>query len=77
LIAALEGHVATLKVEREHRGAEIDTHKAQLAGTETRDSEEAARTTAAIAAFDSLAHQAMAAQHAIKPYWRRPLRRAG
>jgi hypothetical protein len=63
-IAALEGHVATLKV--------------QLAGAETRASEESAKTAQAIAAFESLAQrlEAMAAQHATKPWWQRFLRSA-
>jgi hypothetical protein len=86
LLIALEGHVATLKAELDHRDAEIDTLKAELgtrnselAAANTRASEESAKTAQAIAAFESLAQrlEAMAAQRAIKPWWQRLLRRAG
>jgi len=36
LVHALEGHVASLKAEIEHRAAEIDALKAQLAGAEAK-----------------------------------------
>jgi hypothetical protein len=39
-IAALEGHVATLKAELDRRDAEIDALKVQLAGAEARASED-------------------------------------
>ena len=69
---SLREHVASLKAENE-------TLKAQLAGAETRASEESAKTARAIAAFESLAQrlEAMAAQRAIKPWWRRLLQRTG
>jgi hypothetical protein len=72
LLDSLRDHVASLKAENE-------TLKAQLAGAETRASEESAKTAQAIAAFESLAQrlEAMAAQRAIKPWWRRLLQRAG
>ena len=52
--------------ELEHRAAEIDTLKAQLAGAEGRAAAESAQ---AFAAFESLAQrlEAMAVQRAIKP----------
>jgi hypothetical protein len=60
LLIALEGHVATLKAELEHRDAEIDTLKAELGtrnselvAANTRASEESAKTAQAIAAFEA------------------------
>src|SRR6516165_5243953 len=53
LVAALEAHVETLKAELEHRAAEIDALKAQLAGAEARASDEAAKTTQTIAAVEA------------------------
>ena len=50
---ALEGHVATLKAELEHRAAEIDALRAQLASAEARASDEAAKTGQAIAAVEA------------------------
>jgi hypothetical protein len=61
----------TLKAELEHRGAEVDTLKAQLAGAETRASEESAKTAQAIAAFESLARRLEAIAEARRPWWRR------
>jgi hypothetical protein len=75
LAAALDELKAQLKAagERETRLA------TQLVAAEARASEESAKTTQAIAAFESLAQrlEAMAAQHAIKPWWQRLLRSAG
>jgi hypothetical protein len=78
-IKALEGHVASLKTENERLAATIETLKAQLAGTETRASEESAKTAQAIAAFEQLALklEAIAAERATKPWWQRLLRVAG
>ena len=79
LVHALEAHVETLK-------GEIATLKVQLAAAEARDAQhvaqlaaEQAKTEKAIEAFSALAQrlEAMAAQHAIKPWWQRLLRRAG
>ena len=53
VVHALEGHVASLKAEIEHRAAEIDALKAQLAGAEARASDEAAKTTQTIAAVEA------------------------
>jgi hypothetical protein len=66
LMDSLRDHVASRKAENE-------TLRAQLASAETRASEESAKTAQAIAAFESLAQrlEAMAAQRAIRPWWRR------
>jgi hypothetical protein len=71
-IQALRDHVATLKTD-------VARLQAQLAGAETRASDEAAKTAQAIAAFESLAQrlEEIAAQRAIKPWWRRFLQKAG
>jgi chromosome segregation ATPase len=53
LVHALEGHVASLKAELEHRAAEIDTLKAQLAAAEARANEESAKTGQAVAAVEA------------------------
>jgi hypothetical protein len=78
--AALRQHNATLKAELEHRGAEIDTLKAQLAASEervtaadARASEESAKTAQAIAAFESLAQRLEAMAEARRPLWHRLL----
>ena len=78
-IAALEGHVATLKAELERRGVDVEDLKIQLATERGELAHERARADRAIAAFESLAQrlEAMAAQRAIKPWWRRLLQRAG
>ena len=53
-IAALEGHVATLKAELEHRGAEIDTLKTEL-GTRNSDlAAERERADKVINGFEAL-----------------------
>jgi hypothetical protein len=72
LIKALEAHVETLKEQLAAAEARDAQHVAQLAA-------EQAKTEKAIEAFSMLAQrlEAMAAQHAIKPWWRRLLRRAG
>jgi DNA repair exonuclease SbcCD ATPase subunit len=78
LIAALEGHVATLKAELEHRAGELETLKAQLAGAEGRASKESAKTAQAIAAFEALAQRLEEMAEAKRPpWWRLLLRRAG
>jgi DNA repair exonuclease SbcCD ATPase subunit len=74
LIAALEGHVATLKAELEHRAAELATLKAQLAGAEARACEESSKTAQAIAAFEALARRLEAMAEAKRPSWWRWLR---
>jgi hypothetical protein len=53
--------------------------KALLAGAETPASDEAAKTAQAIAAFEHLAQrlEAIAAERAVRTWWRRLLRRAG
>jgi len=85
--AALREHNATLKAELEHRGAEIDTLKAQLAASEERTtatearvtaadaraSEESAKTAQAIAAFEGLAQRLEAMAEARRPLWHRLL----
>jgi len=68
--SALREHVATLKAELEHRGAEIDTLKAQLAGAEGRAADEAAKTAQAISAFQGLAER-LEELAAARPWWRR------
>jgi hypothetical protein len=79
LLHALEAHNATLK-------ADVERLEAQLAAAEARDAQhvaqlaaEQAKTEKAIEAFSALAQrlEAMAAQHAIKPWWQRLLRSAG
>jgi hypothetical protein len=74
-------HPSTLTTAtRVDLSAHVETLKTQLAGAEgraaaesARASEESAKTAQAIAAFESLAQrlEAMAAQRAIKPWWRR------
>ena len=66
LIKALQAHVETLKEQLAAAEARDAQHVAQLAA-------EQAKTEKAIEAFSMLAQrlEAMAAQHAIKPWWRR------
>jgi hypothetical protein len=84
LVHALEAHVAslktenerlaeTLKAELEHRDTEIGALKTQLAGAETRASEEAANAAEAIAAFKSLTERLEAIALARRPLWHRLL----
>jgi hypothetical protein len=58
---------------------EVERLKDQLAVADALASDEAAKTAQAIAAFEQLAQrlEAMSAQRAIKPWWRRLLQRAG
>jgi hypothetical protein len=72
LVAALEAHVETLK-------AQLAAAEARASAADVRAVDEAAKTAQAIAAFESLAQrlEAMAAQHAIKPWWQRLLQRTG
>jgi hypothetical protein len=84
LLTALEGHVATLKAELEHRDAEIDTLKAELGprnselvAANARAGEESAKTAQAIAAFEGLAKRLEALAEAKRPAWRRWLGRTG
>jgi hypothetical protein len=86
LVDSLRDHVATLKAENEALKAQLAASEERTTATEARvtaadarAAEEAARTTQAIAAFETLAQrlETMAAQHAIKPWWQRLLRRAG
>jgi hypothetical protein len=78
LVASLEAHVETLKAELEHRDAEVNTLKAELgtrnsevAAANARASEESAKTTQAIAAFESLAQRLEEIAAAKRPWWRR------
>jgi hypothetical protein len=66
-----------LKAELEILKAELGTRNPELAPGNAAD--EAARTEQTTTAFESLAQQpeAMAAQRAVKPWWRGLLRRAG
>ena len=82
LIKALEAHVETLKEQLAAAEARAEKLAAEFAD---RDAErlamltaEQAKTEKAIEAFSALAQrlEAMAAQHAIKPWWQRLLRRA-
>jgi hypothetical protein len=86
LVTVLEAHNASLKTENERIAAALETLKAELgtrnselAAANVRAKEESAKTAQAIAAFEQLAQrlEAMAAQHAIKPWWQRLLRSAG
>ena len=71
-VKGVRGLVETLKTE-------VERLKDQLAVADALASDEAAKTAQAIEAFSALAQrlEAMAAQRAIKPWWRRLLRRAG
>jgi hypothetical protein len=71
-VRGVGGLVETLKTE-------VERLKDQLAVGDALASDEAAKTAQAIAAFAQLAQrlEAMATQRAIKPWWRRLLRRAG
>jgi len=82
LVAALESHVATLKAELEHRAAELDALKAQLAAADASASEgihklevqlaaERERADKAISAFERLAERLEAMAAAKRPWWRR------
>ena len=67
---ALESHIKTLQADNEAL-KHLSAARPDLAA-------EQARTTQAIAAIEALAQrlEAMAAQHAIKPWWQQLLRRA-
>jgi len=85
-IARMEGELAGLREALAEARARTSAAEARASGAgaraeaaEARASEESAKTTQAIAAFEVLAQrlEAMAAERAIKPWWRRLLRRAG
>jgi hypothetical protein len=65
LVDALREHTASLKIENERLAGQLAEARAQA--------------SRAIAALEALARrlEAMAAQHAIKPWWQRLLRRTG
>jgi hypothetical protein len=71
LARALEGHIKTLQADNEALKQDLAAARADFAAKQ-------ARRTQAIAAFEALAQrlEAMAAQHAIKPWWQQLLRRA-
>jgi hypothetical protein len=70
-IAALEAALAASEDARGALAGHVDTLKAALAGAEARAGEEAAKTTQAIAAFQSLAERLEAIAEARRPWWRR------
>jgi hypothetical protein len=78
-IARLEGELAGTREALAEARARAGAAEARADAAETRASEEAARTTQAISAFQSLAQrlEEIAAQRATRPWWQWLLQRTG
>ena len=78
-IARLEGELAGMREALAEARARAGAAEASAEAAQARADAEAAKTAQAIAAFAQLAQrlEAMAAQRAIKPWWRRLLQRTG